>query len=406
MKRWIVMACLWAPVAFGGPETDRGDDRPVPNNAILPELQLRAHPTLATTAEEALIAQAAKALDMHPEYARQLKAGLEYLYLRDYKGARKHFAKLDEAFPGTGLSSAINALIWQALMIENFDFRYNKQYEVANARALVELEEAVKNEVHLGWTHFVIAGLVGVEAIHRVRHSKFIGALGLAFTALEHAEASRKAAPDFIDLSLADGMYNYWRTIITQSSKLLPDFGDNRALGIQQIQTAETKGFFLRPAATLALSFSWLQERDKKRAIASCEKNRALYPNNVINNLLTGQAYISVRKNSKAVAVLDHLHETAPENNRAHYYKGLAKNRMGQRQEALKEFERYLKSTHLEDYQRSMTHYRMGQAYFGLKQYDKAEAHYKASVKANGFKGAKTNLARLRKARKEGTLQP
>ena len=290
-------------------------------------------------------------------------------------------------------------------MIENFDFKYNKQYEVANSRAIEELNAALETGQHVGWTHFLIAGMVGVESIHMVRHSKYVGALGRAFTALEHAQAARKAAPDFIDLSLADGMYNYWRTVITKSSSMLPDFGDHRALGIKQLQDVEQNGFFLRPAATLALTFSWLQEKDKKRAIAACEKNRKAYPNNVINNLLTGQAYLGMRQSSKALAVLEHLHRVAPENNRAYYYKGLAKQRMGKRADALKDYERYLESDHLEDYQIAMTHYRLGQTYYGLKQYDNAEAHYVLGVKANGHKASKANLARLRKARKEGRIQ-
>ena len=206
MKRLVLSAlllCSLTPALAGPKETPDGDDgRPV-QGQNLPELKLRSQPMVRPALDgvdakgghySPVIQNAAKVLDMDPQYAHQIREGLELVYLRNYKGARKHFAELDKAFPGTGISSAVNALIWQALMIENFDFRYNKQYEVANARALVEIEDAIKNEKHLGWTHFLAAGLVGVEAIHMVRHSKYVGALGRAFTALEHAEKARKAA--------------------------------------------------------------------------------------------------------------------------------------------------------------------------------------------------------------------
>lgn len=401
--------------AFAGTK-DTGDpdeDRPV-NIRSMPSVEIQERPIMGPTLDMIgahqsgylpIVMKASKALDMEPAYADGIRNGLELIYKRDYKAARAHFSALDQQFPGTGISSSINALLWQALMIENFDFKYNKQYEVSHTQAISELKQAVKAEKHLGWTHFLMAGLTGVEAIHYVRQSKYMAALSGAFTAVEHAEASRKAAPDFVDLALADGMYNYWRTIITNSSSMLPDFGDHRALGIQQLQTVEREGFFLRPAATLALTFSWMQERDKKKAIAACEKNRKMYPDNVINNLLSGQTYISARQFTKAVAVLDHLHTVAPENNRAHYYKGLAKMRLGKKQEAIKDFNTYLKSDHLEDYQLGMTHFRLGQAFYSLKQYSDAEKHYVLSVKANGFKGAKSNLSRLRKAKKEGRIQ-
>ena len=122
-----------------------------------------------------------------------------------------------------------------------------------------------------------MAGLTGVEAIHYVRQSKYMAALGGAFTAVEHAEAARKAAPDFVDFALADGMYNYWRTIITSSSSMLPDFGDHRALGIQQMQTVEQEGFFeTRGHACTQLLLDARTRR--KKAIEACEKNRNATP--------------------------------------------------------------------------------------------------------------------------------
>ena len=410
-----ILVLLMAQSAWAGPK-DTGEpeeERPV-NIRMLPSVEVRERPMVGPTIDMLetkqgaylpIVYKASKALDMEPEYADGIRSGLELIYQRKYKSARAHFSDLDQRFPGTGISAAINALLWQALMIENFDFKYNKQYEVSHAQAISELKQAIKAEKHLGWTHFLMAGLTGVEAIHYVRQSKYMAALGGAFTAVEHAEASRKAAPDFVDLALADGMYNYWRTIITSSSSMLPDFGDHRALGIQQMQTVEQEGFFLRPAATLALTFSWMQERDRKKAIAACEKNRKRYPNNVINNLLSGQTYIAARQFTKAVEVLDHLHTVAPENNRAHYYKGLAKMRLGKKQDAIQDFKTYLSSDHLEEYQLGMTHFRLGQSYYSLKEYALAEKHYALSVKANGFKGAKNNLAKLRKAKKEGRIQ-
>ena len=410
-----ILLLLMSQSAWAGPK-DTGEpeeERPV-NIRMLPSVEVRERPMVGPTIDMLgmkqgaylpIVYKASEALDMDPEYADGIRNGLELIYQRKYKVARAHFSELDQRFPGTGISAAINALLWQALMIENFDFKYNKQYEVSHAQAISELKQAIKAEKHLGWTHFLMAGLTGVEAIHYVRQSKYMAALGGAFTAVEHAEASRKAAPDFVDLALADGMYNYWRTIITNSSSMLPDFGDHRALGIQQMQTVEQEGFFLRPAATLALTFSWMQERDRKKAIAACEKNRKLYPNNVINNLLSGQTYIAARQFTKAVEVLNQLHTIAPENNRAHYYKGLAKMRLGKKQDAIRDFKTYLSSDHLEEYQLGMTHFRLGQSYYSLKEYALAEKHYSLSIKANGFKGAKNNLAKLRKAKKEGRIQ-
>jgi tetratricopeptide (TPR) repeat protein len=352
-----------------------------------------------------LVYTASKALDISPEYVHRTQEGINLVYLRKYKEARKHFEKLDEDIPGTAISAVVDTLVWQALMIENFDFRYEKQYFVSNQQAVSELKSAIKANKHRGWSHFLMAAMTGVEAIHLVRRSKYVQALSKAFSATDHAQSAKEHAPDFVDLGLAEGMYNYWRTVITMSSSVLPDFGDQRSLGIEQLQKVEQEGFFLRPAATLALTFSWLEERKSDKAIAACEKNRRLFPDNVINNLLTGQAYIQARKYPKAIDVFDHLIKVDPKNNRVHYYRGLTLLKSGKLDPAISAFKRYLQSDHLEEYQLAYAHYRLGQAFYRQKKYGQAELHYKASIKVNGFKAAKRSLSRMKELKKEGRIQ-
>ena len=64
------------------------------------------------------------------------------------------------------------------------------------------------------------------------------------------------------DLKLGDGLYNYWRTVISRSVKGLPDFADKR-LGIEQMEYVQDNGIFLGPAATFALTYTWLKVRER-----------------------------------------------------------------------------------------------------------------------------------------------
>ena len=346
----------------------------------------------------------ARALDLEPEYIGRTRDGFAMVFNRDYKGARKHFVTLDQDFPGTGISGSVDALIWQALMLENFDFRYDKQYQVSNDKALRDLRQALKEPGHEGWEHFQVAGLEGVQAIHMVRQGSYLPALNLAFDAMDHIQAAREAAPDFTDLKLADGMYNYWRTVVTMSSKMLPDFGDRRAEGIAQMEEVQDGGIFMSEAATLALAFSWLEERQYKKALTACARNRRAYPDNVINNLLVGQTYIYTRRFDSAISVFNEIREDSPENNRVYYYLGLAHLRKGAPQVALRHFERYLASDHLEGWQKASGHYRLGQSHYKLKAYGSAEYHYKLSVKETGYKPAKRALDRMKQRRRDGKI--
>ena len=347
----------------------------------------------------------AAALDMHPEFVYLIRQGLELLYLRDYSGARDYFEGLEERYPNTGVAAVIDTLIWQALMLENFDFKYDKQYWVSTKRAREDLDQALTVEGNEAWEHFLYTGIEGIEAIHTMRQSEYLKALNLAFSAMDHLQKSRELAPDFTDQKLADGMYHYWRTVVTMNSKVLPDFGDFRAEGLEEMQAVVARGVFLAAPARLSLAFSYIEEGDYKAANVACIKNRRRYPDNIINNLVTGSVFIYQKKYDSALRVYEEILEDDPQNRRVHYWRGLALLRSGHPNKAKEALDTYLAFEHLEPYQRSYTHYRIGQVHARLKQWAEAEAAYKASVKIDGHKGAKKALDRLKKQKKDGKIQ-
>lgn len=343
-------------------------------------------------------------LGMDPAFAQGIRDGLELLYLRRYDNARDHFLDFDEKHPGSGLAPVCDVLVWQALMMENFDFKYDKQYWTSAKNARKQLGAALKEPGNEGWEHFVFGSMVGVEAIHQARQGKYLGALQLGFEAMDHVESSRKAAPNFTDMAIADGMYNFWRTVITEWSSMLPDFGDHKAEGIAQMKKVEKDGLFLAAPATLSLAFSYIEENDRENAKIAVDRVRASYPDNVINNLVAGSVYFSLKKYETATQIFDEVLEDAPTNARARYWRGVTVQRRGMLDEALADFQLYLKSDYMEDEQKSMTHYRIAQVYQRKKEYDLAEQWLKSSIKIDGNKRAKDRLSKLQAERKGGAV--
>jgi tetratricopeptide (TPR) repeat protein len=346
----------------------------------------------------------AKQMSMSLAFIDYARSGLDLLYKRQYRDVRGYFAELEEVYPGTAVSSIADMLVWQSVMLENFDFRHDAQYKAASEAAERKLTAALEVPGNESWEHFMLAGVVGIESIHAARQGRYLPALTLAFKAIDHVEKVRENSPDFVDLKLADGLYNYWRTVLTKKSKALPDFGDKREEGITQVQDVEDNGIFLAPPATLSMAFTWIEERDYAKAVASCERNQAKYPNNLINELMLGITRLYQRDYDGSLTALDHVLELDKKNKRARYYKGLALFRSGQIEPSMVEFETYLASDYLEDYQRAAAHYRMGAALYKLDRYDEAETAYKAAVKINGHSSAKASLDQMKKARKEGKI--
>ncbi|MCA9566551.1 MAG: tetratricopeptide repeat protein [Myxococcales bacterium] len=367
-------------------------------------LLLSLAPALALDPESL---RAKEELGLEPTVAQEIRDGLELLYQRKYTDARDHFADLEKRHPtdAAGLGPMSDLLVWQALMMENFDFRFDKQYWTSSKEARTRLEAAIQVPGNDGWEHFLLAGVTGIEAIHLMRTSKYLTALQTAFEAMDHAEKTRALSPGFTDLKLADGMYNYWRTVVTKSSGMLPDFGDHRSEGIEQMLAVERDGLFLKAPTTMSLAFTWIEEGKKEEALESCLKNRTPYPDNVINNLITGSVYVSMSKYKSAIGVFDEILEDSENNKRARYWKGIALQRSGRLEEALGEYQTYLAADYMEKDQRAQAHYRVGQIKYQQKKYLEAEEAWKTAIKVDGgHKRSKDRLDAMKAARKEGTI--
>lgn len=346
-------------------------------------------------------------LGMDPQLAQEIRDGLHLLFERRYTDARNHFSDLEKRFPtgGAGLSPMSDLLVWQALMMENFDYKYDDQYWTSSEEARKRLDAALEVPGYEAWEHFLLAGVSGIEAIHQMRTAKYLPALRTAFEAMDHIEQTRTHAPGFTDLKLADGMYNYWRTVVTRTATVLPDFGDHREEGIEQMKAVERDGIFLAAPTTLSLAFTWIEEGKKQEALESCQKNRGPYPDNVINNLVTGSVFVSLRKYDTAIGVFDEILEDSPKNKRARYWRGIALQRSGRLDQALQEYETYLGFDYMEDYQRAQAHYRVGQVKYAQKKYGEAEAAFKAALKVDGgHKRSKDRLDAMKKERKAGEI--
>jgi Flp pilus assembly protein TadD len=343
-------------------------------------------------------------LKLDPVFVAGVQDGLELLYRRRYEGARTHFAQLEAAFPGTAIRSVADVLVWQALMMENLDFRFDKQYWTSSKAARRDLDAALAKPGNEGWDNLLMASILGIESIHTMRQGGYMGALQLAFQAMDHIEKCRAAAPTYVDLKLADGLYNYWRSYLPMHNTMLPDFGDHRSQGIEQMQLVEQTGIFVKPMATLSLVFTWMEEGELDKAKAGTEKIRRTYPDSVINNLVGGMVLVAMRRYDEAVVVLDKILATDPKNVRVHYWKGLALLKSGQLDAATVELKGYLAAEHVETEQRSYGHYRLGQVYSRQHKYTEAVEQYRAAVKLDGHKGAKAAIDGLETRRKQGEI--
>ena len=342
--------------------------------------------------------EGARILQMDPAFVHAIRGGLDALYLRDYAAAKERFDAISVRFPHSAVGAVGRALVWQALMMENFDFAYDAQYAQAYKVGRERLNVAMTMPGNEAWESFLKAGLLGVEAIHRMRKGNYVSSLSQGLDAMRSVQRARRLAPEMPDLLLADGIYNYWRTVVTQSTPMLPTFGDRRAEGLEQIKRAADESIFLEMPAKLALAFAHMEGRAYGEGLETTLSIHRAYPRNVINNLVLSRFYLLQRMPRRAENVLKQVLVDAPKNQRAHYYLSIAYLRTGRTEKAMAAIDQYL-AFELSKKLRASGLYRKGNVYATRRNYERAEWHYNEAWRLARHKRAKERLKWLEKLR-------
>ncbi len=324
------------------------------------------------------------------------RESIDLIYQRKYKDARKKLDALTTKYPTSGIGPVGIVLMYQALMFENFDFRYEKQYLVTFGEAKKQLDAGLAKPGNEAFENFLYAGLLAVDAIHNLRKEQYLPALDRALEAMKRLETTKKLAPEFPDTALGDGMYLYWRSAVTQQSKLLPDFPDRRAEGIELMRKAEKEAIFLGPGASLALAYTHIEERDLRAALDRLLYIRLAYPDNVINNMTLGRIYTSARRYNDAIRLFDEILADAPDSQRVHYFRGVALARGARYPEALKSYETYLGFKEIPKDARGQVLYRLGALYVRQEDKVKAKSYFEQAIAASGNEAAKRALDKLK----------
>jgi tetratricopeptide (TPR) repeat protein len=335
---------------------------------------------------------------MDIKFVADCHAAIELVYQRKYSEAKIAFEAAQRRYPGSALGPIGHVLIYQALMLENLDFSYERQYTLAANQARQQLMEALEVRGNDAWEHFILGGVLGVDAIHSMRRGNYLTSLNRALEAMKSIERAKKLAPEFPDLKLGDGLYNYWRTVISRGVKGLPDFADNRMLGIEQLREVQEKGIFLGPAATFALTYTWLEEGALKRATQSALRNHRAYPENVVNNLMLGRLYMYRRKYTESEKYFEMVVRVSPQNRRVYYFM----TRMYLRQKRLADAEtsvnRFL-AFDLSKRERALALMQKSLIYYRRADWDTAEALAQKAWTLGKLKRAKRRLSSINRAR-------
>ena len=345
-------------------------------------------------------------LGVETDLMQRTQNGLDMIYRRDYRAALGHFREVSELYPDSPIGPFGRSVIFQAMMLENFDYEYRDTYRVEADKAMERVEKALKSSEQKGWNLFIYAGVVGLDGLDRVREGDYLTAFNKGWDAIESMKKASRAEPTFADPDLGIGIYNYWRTAITDRVDFLPRFGDHRAEGIAQMERSRDEGMLVWAGASFALAYTYMEERDYDKATAECLKLQAEYPNSIINNMLLGRIYTKSKDYDAAIATFEKILVTDEHNRRVLWHLGDTYYKTRRHDEDAKRyFERYLEVSIPDNY-RCHTQYRLGQIAQRHKDYDEAIRRYELAIQADPkYQPAQSRLETVKKKKATQALK-
>ncbi len=345
-------------------------------------------------------------LGVETDLMRRTQEGLDLIYQREYQLALRHFREVGEIYPDSPIGPFGRSVVFQAMMLENFDYEYRDTYRVEADKAMERVNKALKSSQQKGWNQFIYAGVVGLDGLDRVREGDYLTAFNKGWDAIEAMKKAGRLEPTFADPDLGIGIYNYWRTAITDRVDFLPRFGDHRAEGIAQMERARDEGMLVWAGASFALAYTYMEERDYDKAMAECLKLQTEYPNSIINNMLLGRIYTKAKDYDAAVATFERIQTTDPGNRRVLWHLGDTYYKTRRHDEDAKRyFEQYLE-TSIPSMYVCHTNYRLGQIAQRGKDYDEAIRRYELAVAADPkYKPAQSRLESVKKKKAAKALK-
>jgi tetratricopeptide (TPR) repeat protein len=327
-----------------------------------------------------------------PEF-RAAQDGLDLIYQRRYKESLQVFEVAGVDFPDSAIGPVGRALVWQAVMYEDYDFDQERAYRGEYADGMDRIKRGRRDTSRKTWNDFLEAVLLGLDAMYDFRHGDVLRAFNKAWDAMELIKTVQRAAPTFYDVKLALGMYDYWRTVFSQSIDGLPNLGDFRAVGLAQMQEAREKGILAQAPAALVLAYSYLEKKDYKAAITEAEGVRDLYPGSVLIETTLGRVYRKADRFDDSLRSFERVLEINPRNKRVWFHIGETHyDAKKDRQAAWDAYEKYLATAPIDEY-RAHTYYRFGLLERRARNHDQAIGWFEKCLELlPKFKKAKQRL--------------
>ena len=284
----------------------------------IPEKHVRVLLCLLCAAAAALSGKQARASEL--EIPREAREAIDLMYAGKTGQAIARARKLEETRPDHPLGYLIEAdALWWNIYCKWSERKYNTidawshtrpaddddNAELALADKVTALAEAaIANSDTAEMELYAGLGLAARARVLGLRYEKMpVARAGV--DARKHLLRCLQLDPDMVDADLGLGLYNYYVDTLSALAKILRFFmgipGGDKKVGLQQLETASTKGQLTSMEARFNMAKSLRNyDRDYARAEEAAAPLVARHPRNCIFLLLAGDIEQKLGHNEEA----------------------------------------------------------------------------------------------------------
>ena len=271
-------------------------------------------------------------------------------------------------------------------MVEEENFSFEKQYRKAASGAQKVIEKKISSGQGNAWIYLIAGASYGLDGLLEAQKRNWWEVIKKGYSALTHIQKAKELDPALYDADLGIGLYEYFRSKLSEKYPYLPFFENVKEKGIQRIINAIGKARFTEHASYVCLSFVYLVEKNPDKLLEYAQKIENRYPNNLMAKIFIARGYREKKEYDTAEKTLKKALEIHKNYAMAHlnlgyiYQQQLEKD--GYDLKALSEYIRVKRTTKSSSLL-AAAYYNMSKVYEHQKNYSLAERYFNKAQALN-----------------------
>lgn len=251
-----------------------------------------------------------------PAFQEDALQGLDRLYTLDLAGASETFSRISTRYPDHPVGPLLKALpAWWEIQLNPEDESLDETFLDAMDQVLKRSDRRLKrNRNDLDAMFFKASAHAFRGRLHADRKN-YLRAARDGQKALKYFQEVRKRDPDNPDLLLGAGLFDYLADVVPDQYPILKPFArmfprGDKARGLRELQEAMERGRFVSTEASFALlQIHYFFEKDYATSLHYARQLRERYPGNSLFHLYEGRAFARLNLWGEARRVLGEVAE-------------------------------------------------------------------------------------------------